>query len=105
MAVCPALTATSLADLLRQALSQSLPEHLAAQARTALQGGPSAKSGAVISAAPVRTNRQVGAGDDEDDESGAATAAQIAMLGGQWKPNAEPPEEPRIGPAELGQVS
>ena len=43
------------------------------------------RSGAVISAAPVR-NRQP----DEDEEGGSvATAAQIAMLGGQWRPSAE----------------
>ena len=50
------------------------------------------RSGAVISAAPVR-NRQP----DEDAGASVATAAQIAMLGGQWKPSAEAPEgvEPR----------
>ena len=68
------------------------------------QGGGGAKSGAVISAAAVR-NRQP---DDDDggdaDGSGAATAAQIAMLGGQWKPSAEPPPVAAIGPAQPGQA-
>ena len=51
------------------------------------------RSGAVISAAPVR-NRQP----DEDEGTTVATAAQIAMLGGQWKPSAEAPEgaEPQL---------
>ena len=58
--------------------------------------GQQPRSGAVIKAAPVR-NRQP----DDDEEGGSvATAAQIAMLGGQWKPSADAaePAEPQLGP-------
>lgn len=39
--------------------------------------------GAVISAAPKRYKI------DGDDDGGMVTAAQIAMLGGQWKPTGD----------------
>ncbi|KAK9852092.1 hypothetical protein WJX84_010284 [Apatococcus fuscideae] len=52
--------------------------------------GPPA--GAVISAAAKRYKT------DDRVDSGMVTAAQIAMLGGQWKPNAEDDELPQGRP-------
>lgn len=50
--------------------------------------------GAVVSAAPKRYKT------DDGLDSGIATAAQIAMLGGQWRPSADEESAPApIGPA------
>ncbi len=54
-------------------------------------------AGAVVSAAAKRYKTEDGA------EGGMATAAQIAMLGGQWRPSADEADAPAsIGPALPG---
>lgn len=48
------------------------------------QGEAPAQAKGIITAAAVRTNT------GDDDGAGMVTAAQVALMGGQWKPSADP---------------
>lgn len=68
--------------------SSGLPAFDIASMAPPLKGQPDSDKrglpdGAVISAAPKRYRLE------GDDDGGMVTAAQIAMLGGQWKPTAD----------------
>ena len=69
----------------------SMAPPLKGQADASKRGLP---AGAVIAAAPKRYKRA------DDDGGELITAAQIAMLGGQWKPSADDGSD--AGPAALG---